>query len=237
MSELDKYQLYQLVKQIPAWLLASLAALFILLVPGVPFRGEPGHWIEYNDRSHGRSVFHVYKIYSLVRSHRVDLSDVSAWAIARTVLEESVNHSLDPILTLAVIRVESRFEPAAVSHRGARGLMQILPSVGNVLVQERKPGLDNYKENFTPEALHDPVLNIQLGVLYLGQLKRRFRDVTLALTAYNMGPTGVRNILQENQEVPLGYAARVLSVYSTYRKETRRPYSLPRTSPLDSGNT
>src|SRR5262245_42687967 len=64
----------------------------------------------------------LVKVYSIVRSHRPDVSDSEAWSVSEVILGESSKRNLDPLLVLALIRVESDFQYTAVSPRGARGL-------------------------------------------------------------------------------------------------------------------
>jgi soluble lytic murein transglycosylase-like protein len=96
----------------------------------------------------------------------------SIWETAR-------RHGLNPSLLAAVARVESRFDPRAVSHRGARGLMQVMPATG------RRLGL-------RPAELFDPEKNLDAGARYLRQLADRFGDdLALVLAAYNAGEGAV----------------------------------------------
>jgi soluble lytic murein transglycosylase-like protein len=64
-----------------------------------------------------------------------------------------------------------------------------------------------------PATLFDPVLNVQLGVLYLRELIDRYGSVRIALAAYNWGPTRIGERLRRGEPVPALYAQRVLSVY------------------------
>ncbi|MEM7052085.1 MAG: lytic transglycosylase domain-containing protein [Acidobacteriota bacterium] len=84
-------------------------------------------------------------------------------------------HELDPELVAAVVRAESAFDARAVSHKGARGLMQLMPATG------RRFGL-------RPDQLFEPSRNLEAGSRYLGWLLERFSgDLRLALAAYNAG--------------------------------------------------
>jgi len=207
--------------------LATFPLFFFLLIPTHPFNGEQSPWIERASRQEIREANELFKIYSVLKSEGTNLSDGAIWEISNTILQESRRRSLDPMLILAVINVESSFEHGAVSVMGARGLMQIRPVVAHALANEligketeTSEVLEPYFSRFGPEQLDldDPVLNIKLGVSYLHLLKKSFRDLKLALTAYNRGPTDVKNRLEEDEAVPLDYANRVFSAYHGYRK-------------------
>lgn len=88
--------------------------------------------------------------------------------------ETSAKYGLDPCLVQALIEIESGGNPAAVSPKGAQGLMQIMPGTAQDL---------KLKDSF------DAARNIEAGTRYLRQLLDRFNgDVKLALAAYNAGP-------------------------------------------------
>ena len=113
-------------------------------------------------------------------------------------------NDLDPSLLLAVIRVESTFQPHAVSDRGALGLMQILPLTGAELAAELGRRWDG------SHALLEPDLNIDLGARYLRKLLDRFDgDQTAALQAYFLGPTRLEATMGEGIEASVTYADRV----------------------------
>ncbi|MBM4261198.1 MAG: lytic transglycosylase domain-containing protein [Deltaproteobacteria bacterium] len=161
----------------------------------------------------------LVKIYSIVRSNRPDISDTEAWQVSEVILQESAKHAFDPMLVLAVIEVESRFQYKAISPVGARGIMQIMPDTGKFLSTldiGRRQGLS--AETFRTELLDDPILNIKLGVFYLHDLKRHFRNLNLALIAYNRGPTEIQTRLDNNEQLPDGYANLVMTAYQKYRK-------------------
>jgi soluble lytic murein transglycosylase-like protein len=81
------------------------------------------------------------------------------------------------MLVRALIRVESADQPTARSHKGAMGLMQLMPSTAR-LYKVRNP--------------YDPKANIAAGVKHLKSLLDRFRTVDLALAAYNAGEGAVK---------------------------------------------
>ncbi|MFQ5683021.1 MAG: lytic transglycosylase domain-containing protein [Candidatus Binatia bacterium] len=189
-------------------LAAILSLLFLLSYPIDPLRGGSSHWKERINVVEGNGDGELLRIYSVFKSRRVDLEEASLWAISETLLKESKRHSIDPALVLAVISVESSFRRAVVSSKGARGFMQIRPFVANALAEKV-----NLRKWEGIKSLDDPVLNIKLGVFYLYHLKNSFRDLRLALTAYNWGPTEVQARIERNEALPIGYATKVLATY------------------------
>jgi len=89
----------------------------------------------------------------------------------------SAEYHLDPDLVNSVIHAESGFNPHAVSPKGARGLMQLMPSTGGQL---------GVRDAFDPQA------NVTGGSRYLRELLERYNfDLVKALAAYNAGPQRV----------------------------------------------
>ena len=132
--------------------------------------------------------------------------------LAQSVVRESQRYSLDPALILAVIHVESRFDPVALSPRGAQGLMQIK----NVAVTEL---IDEGKLPARRHDLEDPAVNVHIGVSYLVHLIEMFGDLHTALAAYNSGPTRVRGKLAANEPIPSDYAEKVLGTRHSVKTE------------------
>lgn len=94
----------------------------------------------------------------------------------------SREQGLNPYMVASLIRQESGFRPDAVSYSNAYGLMQLLPSVGREMA--RKAGM----RHFRTRDLLNPVVNIQLGTLYLKQLMNEFNgNAEYVFAAYNAG--------------------------------------------------
>jgi soluble lytic murein transglycosylase-like protein len=115
--------------------------------------------------------------------------------------EKAKKHNVDPKLVKAVISAESNWNPKAVSHKGAVGMMQLMPKTANDL------GVSN---RYNPEE------NIEGGVKYLRHLLDKFNgNLTLELAAYNAGPARV----EKDNRVPsipetVNYVKRVMNDYS-----------------------
>ena len=130
-------------------------------------------------------------------------SKVLAWtALVDDVAKRS---GVDKALLMAVIDVESGGDPFAVSPKGARGLMQLMPQTG------ARQGADD---------LFDPYQNVVAGTRLLDTLLATFGDVPLALAAYNAGEGAVRKFggtvppYAETQQ----YVRRVMERVAVYRR-------------------
>ena len=92
------------------------------------------------------------------------------------------DYGVDLALVKAVVAVESAYEPDAVSHKGAVGLMQVIPDTA------LRYGVTADAKRSVEQKLLDPTINIRIGTRYLGDLLVRFDgDVALAVAAYNAG--------------------------------------------------
>lgn len=139
--------------------------------------------------------------------------------LALALVEEGHAAHLDPLLVLAVMRVESEFDEEATSFRGARGLMQLRPSTLSFLA--KREGLKLPVE----EIQADPVLSTRLAVRYLAQLSRSFHgDLDRTLMAYNAGPHRLHLAFKENDTDRLD---RLQSYPRSVRRAYRRLRALP----------
>lgn len=100
----------------------------------------------------------------------------------------SDENGIDPYLVASLIRQESEFNPSAISHANAYGLMQLLPKTGKG--EAKKAGLQHYNT----DSLLDPTTNIELGTRYFRQMIDHFGGQTeYALAAYNAGAERVED--------------------------------------------
>jgi soluble lytic murein transglycosylase len=115
---------------------------------------------------------------------------------------------VQPALVKAVIAAESSFDPAAVSRKGAQGLMQLMPATAKDL------GVDDPLE---------PTDNVRGGTRYLRSMLDRYGDLSRAIAAYNAGPSAVDRYggippYRETQD----YVNRVLTYYRAYHGDFGR---------------
>lgn len=114
----------------------------------------------------------------------------------------SRHFGVDIGLIKAVIKAESNFNPTAVSHAGARGLMQLMPATARSL---------GVNDSFDPEQ------NVMAGTRFLKDLLKRYNgNVDSALAAYNWGPGNVDRRPDHLPRETRDYLARVKQLYSTY---------------------
>ena len=149
----------------------------------------------------------IQEILTVLERHPTGLANAMKEELAEVIYEESIRYNHDPKFIMAVIAIESEFYNWAVSSRGAKGLMQIMPEVGEFLAQEM--GIEWSGDR----TLFNPALNIRMGIYYLSRLILDFDDVRLALTAYNYGPTHVRGLIENKQNIPANYYRKIFTVY------------------------
>jgi hypothetical protein len=139
----------------------------------------------------------------------------------RMISIEAKRIGVDASLVSALIRAESNYEPRAVSRKGARGLMQLMPATARRL-----------------SVAHpfDPVANVRGGVRYLKELLDRFDNrPELVLAAYNAGENAVETFggVPPYRET-VGYVKRILSWWTPAVAATVAPVSVKTTAPTTS---
>ena len=141
------------------------------------------------------------------------------------VSEFSAKYQVDRYLVAAVIKGESGFRPEVHSHRGAVGLMQLMPDTAEWIANQIED------DEFTIERLHEPDTNIRYGIWYLSSLEQEFNgNDILVLAAYNAGRGNVHDWMVEYRwddefrdidAIPYGetreYVHRVLRYREKYR--------------------
>lgn len=100
-------------------------------------------------------------------------------------------NSIDPLLVYAIIKAESNFDEAALSNKGAMGLMQLMDNTAKEVATNE---LIEYESGST---LYNPEKNIQIGIKYYANLKEIFKNDNIALAAYNAGMGTVSNWIND----------------------------------------
>ncbi len=134
---------------------------------------------------HAISGYFAFDINALPAEYWHGLFPRPYWDALRRYSDEN---GLDPYLVASLIRQESEFNPGAVSHANAYGLMQLLPRTGKG--EAKKEGLQHY----STDSLLDPTTNIELGTHYFRQMIDHFGgQIEYALAAYNAGEQRVED--------------------------------------------
>lgn len=138
----------------------------------------------------------------------------------------AAQYGVDPLFVVAIIREESKFFPESQSHKGAIGLMQLMPSTAQSIAES----LGDKK--YTEQDLLNPEKNIQYGTWYLSSLEKVFgNNIILVIAAYNGGRGHVQEWIKTGQidpnnirqeDIPFqetrDYVGRVLKSYQKYIK-------------------
>jgi soluble lytic murein transglycosylase len=187
------------------WTTLPFLALSLFLTPSVfpdiyRYKDNDGVWHFTNVQPDGR-----YKLY--IKTPR---KTVSAFIkeYESIILQASRRFGVDVSLVKAIIKAESYFDHKAVSHKGAQGLMQLMPQTSNAMAVE---------DPFDPEE------NIFGGTRYLSLLLKRFKnDKRLAVAAYNAGPERVESC---NGIPPIAeterFVEKVMNYYRDYNTKDR----------------
>lgn len=141
------------------------------------------------------------------------------------VFDTAYENQVDPYLVFAIIRAESKYQPAAQSPVGARGLMQIMPETAQWIAEQK--GISE----FAAEQLNNPEINISFGCWYLNSLSQEFEgELPLLIAAYNAGRGKVKEWQTQGiwdgdageiDKIPFGetrnYVRVVMKNYDAYR--------------------
>jgi soluble lytic murein transglycosylase-like protein len=160
-------------------------------------------------------TYHFTNIIPIGKKFRVIISEGIKSILARNIdnttydniiMEHATTHGIDPLLVKAVMKTESNFNPRALSHKGAQGLMQLMPDTARFM---------NVEDPFNPDD------NIKGGTRYIKYLDEIFKgNLELILAAYNAGPG---RVIEYNMNVPpyeetKTYIQRVKAYYNKLKK-------------------
>ena len=137
--------------------------------------------------------------------------------IQQRVIREAKRQNVSASLALAIAKVESNFNHQALSHAGAKGVMQIMPRTA-----EQVFGVSR-------DRLFDPDVNIELGITFIKKLLKRYDDrLDIALSHYN-GGSGVKNRHGELRVIPATrvYVDKVLATQQDFlRYDSQQLFAL-----------
>jgi soluble lytic murein transglycosylase len=207
----DLLKLYQMMTRgiINFFFIGIFCSALVVVTPPVPL------YADIYVRMDSEGVLHFtntptssnYKIYIMEKPPLSSNSNVTDGSNSYddVIIEASQSHGVPFSLIKALIKIESDFNPRAISSAGAIGLMQIMPENISAL---------NIKDPF------DPWENIMGGARYLKQLITRFNGkLPMALAAYNAGP----NIVDRYKQIPPfketeNYVEKVMEYYSIFNE-------------------
>jgi soluble lytic murein transglycosylase-like protein len=164
-----------------------------------------------NELNHLRDIYRISQILYSFAGKNIPTETIIK--VSELVHKNSRQFGYDPLLLLAVIHVESVFDPKALGRyrsgtlSGALGLMQLKFATAQS-VAKRLDLLPLKRED-----LFKPEINLVLGTAYLTKLISQFKSFKLGLLAYNAGPGTIRTYLLRNEPLPLRYYKKVLRSY------------------------
>lgn len=185
-----------------------ILCIFLSLFPYCGHAAVYGY-IDQSGTYHFTNMVPVGKKFRVIISDRINsivVKYIDNKSYDNIIMQHATTHGIDPLLVKAVMKTESNFNPRALSHKGAQGLMQLMPDTARFM---------NVRDPFDPED------NIKGGTRYLKYLDGIFAGNTeLILAAYNAGPG---RVIEYKMNVPpyeetKTYVQRVTSYYNTLRK-------------------
>jgi len=129
------------------------------------------------------------EILKYIRKYSSNIEIEEAKLLADLIKKECKRYNLNPYLVLAIIKVESSFNPMAVSSKGAMGLMQMMPETARYIAPKKGITIDD------ESIIADPLVNVELGIYYFYNLLKRYNKLESALFAYNYGPTKFETLI------------------------------------------
>ena len=145
----------------------------------------------------------INSLVRFIKNHYPMIPEEDMKLIIASIMEASEKHKVDPCLIASLIAAESGFRKTAVSRKGARGLTQLMP---------------DKCQDFDWRDIRG---NVDRGTQYLRRMLDRFDSVSLALAAYNAGPTRIAKNIRTNTSWPREtryYVSRVTVYYNELMK-------------------
>ena len=136
--------------------------------------------------------------------------------VARVLASAEREYGISVIHALAIIELESGFDPAARGPAGSIGLMQLQPATAREVAKR-------YGFHWTSDrTLLDPEHNARLGLAYLAELRQKFETTEKAVAAYNIGPANLRRLLARRALRPGPYLTKFYAHVEALREDYER---------------
>ncbi len=152
---------------------------------------------------------------------------VYPWHYRDLILANAEKYGVDPYLVAAIAYTESKYDPQARSHKGALGLMQLMPETATWIAEQL------HWDVFAVEQLADPKINVELGCWYLANLSSEFSDRAQVIAAYNAGRGNLQKWLSQGvwdgrletvDRIPFGETRDYVRKVSKHQKYYRNLY-------------
>jgi len=147
----------------------------------------------------------VSKIQFKISSIRRRIDQQLAYTIAESVYRNCKEADKDPDMILAVMAIESYFNPKAKSPAGARGLMQVMPFWAKEF-------------DITVADLYDIDINVKAGIKILTSYEKLYKRYDLVLTTYNKGPVLVKRDLRNGIDPRTGYSSAIIKMHKRLKR-------------------
>jgi len=152
------------------------------------------------------------QIFKAIDDFQIGFNREDVGHLTDVIYSESQKYSYDPMFLLAIILTESSFRKGEISPKGASGLMQVIPFVGEDVAN--RAGVDWEG----PATLDEAESNIKLGSRHLFEQILKFGDVKKALVSYNMGETRLRDLMRQERPLPKAYINTVERFYKMLKE-------------------
>jgi soluble lytic murein transglycosylase len=182
----------------------AVPVAFLLLLAGISLTAVTGRTAHAKSEPEKNDTIEKAIVY--LKNKNVPMREDKLKKVVHAVYRESRQRDLDYRLALAVIEAESNFRQDAVSNKGARGLMQIMPCLAKYIAKDAGVKYSG------DQCLHEPDKNIRLGVYHLARLVEDFKNLPTALHAYNAGETRVK-ARKSKKEPKTAYTKQVIEEY------------------------
>lgn len=165
----------------------------------------------------------IYLAFGVFEVHKIIIRQIYPQKYSEYVEKYAEEYDIDSLLVYAIIKAESNFKADVVSKSNAVGLMQLMNATAEDTAN--KLGMEYNKEDLT-----NPEINIKLGTKYFSTLYETYKNIPIALTAYNAGSGNVDKWLTEEtisadgsdiENVPFretnNYVRKILRDYEIYK--------------------